>query len=121
MPGVQTLVPIMLDHVAEGRLSLARFVEMTSAGPARLFGIEGKGKIAIGCDADLTVVDLSRRTTITNDWIASKCGWTPYAGMTVTGWPMGTIIRGRRIMWEGELLAGGLGQPVRFTTSGNQS
>ena len=121
MPGVQTLVPIMLDHVAQGRLSLARFVEMTSAGPARLFGIEGKGKIALGSDADLTVVDLGKRTTITNDWIASKCGWTPYAGMKVTGWPVGTIVRGRRVMWEGQLLAGGLGRPVRFSnTSGNQ-
>jgi dihydroorotase len=122
MPGVQTLVPVMLDHVAQGRLSLARFVEMTSAGPARLFGIEGKGKVAVGYDADFTIVDLERRQTITNDWIASKCGWTPYAGMTVTGWPVGTMVRGRRVMWKGKLLAGGLGRPVRFSThAGNQS
>lgn len=122
MPGVQTLVPVMLDHVAHGRLSLARFVEMTSAGPARLFGIEGKGKVAVGYDADFTIVDLESRKTITNDWIASKCGWTPYAGMTVTGWPVGTLVRGRRVMWEGELLAGGVGSPVRFgTLSSNQS
>ncbi len=60
MPGVQTLVPVMLDHVAKGRLSLLRFMDMTSAGPARLFGIAGKGRIAVGYDADLTVVDLKR-------------------------------------------------------------
>ena len=114
MPGVQTLVPVMLDHVAAGRLSLQRFMDMTSAGPARLFGIAGKGRIAVGYDADFTIVDLKRRATITNDWIASRAGWTPYAGMSVTGWPVGTIIRGRRVMWEGEMLAPGEGRPVRF-------
>ena len=114
MPGVQTLVPIMLDHVNKGRLSLTRFVDMTSAGPARLFGIAGKGRIAAGYDADFTVVDLRRRCTIENQWIASRCGWTPYDGMEVQGWPVGTIVRGRCAMWEGELLAPGQGQPVRF-------
>jgi dihydroorotase len=122
MPGVQTLVPIMLDHVVKGRLSLARFMDMTSAGPARLFGIAGKGRIAVGYDADFTVVDLKRQTMITNDWIASRCGWTPYAGMQVAGWPVGTIVRGRRVMWEGELLLAGAGKPVRFHAAlGNQA
>ena len=114
MTGVQTLVPIMLDHVAAGRLSLLRFVDMTSAGPARLFGIAGKGRIAAGYDADFTVVDLKRAATITNDWVASKARWTPYDGKQVTGWPVGTIVRGRRVMWEGDLVAGGTGEPVRF-------
>ena len=114
MPGVQTLVPVMLDHVARGRMSLQRFMDMTSAGPARLFGIAGKGRIAAGYDADFTIVDLKRRVTIGNDWIASRSGWTPYAGQTVTGWPVGTVIRGRRVMWEGELTAPAEGRPVRF-------
>ncbi len=117
MTGVQTLVPTMLDHVAAGRLSLQRFVDMTSAGPARLFGIAGKGRIAVGYDADLTIVDLKRRETITNGWIASRCGWTPYDGMTVTGWPVGTVVRGRRVMWEGELTGPSSGEAVRFTAS----
>ncbi len=122
MPGVQTLVPVMLDHVAHGRLSLARFMDMTSAGPARLFGIAGKGRIAVGYDADFTIVDLQRQATITNAWIASRCGWTPYAGRHVTGWPVGTIVRGRRVMWEGELLLAGEGLPVRFHAAlGNQA
>jgi dihydroorotase len=121
MPGVQTLVPVMLDHVAKGRLSLARFMDMTSAGPARLFGIAGKGRIAVGHDADFTIVDLKRQETITNPWIASRCCWTPYAGMQVTGWPVGTIVRGRRVMWDGELLLAGEGRPVRFHAAlGNQ-
>jgi dihydroorotase len=114
MPGVQTLVPVMLNHVAHGRLSLERFMDMTSAGPARLFGIAGKGRIAVGYDADLTVVDLKRKATIENAGMASRSAWTPYDGMNVTGWPMGTIVRGRAIMWEGELVAAGEGQPVRF-------
>jgi dihydroorotase len=114
MPGVQTLVPVMLDHIARGRLSLERFVDMTSAGPARLFGMAGKGRIAAGYDADLTVVDLKRHRRIENSWIASRCGWTPYDGMEVTGWPVGTIIRGRRVVWDGDLIEPGSGEPVRF-------
>jgi dihydroorotase len=114
MTGVQTLVPIMLDHVNAGRLSLERFVDMTSHGPNRLFGIANKGRIAAGYDADLTIVDLQRRQTITNDWVASKAGWTPYEGVAVTGWPVGTIIRGQRVMWEGELVMPAQGQAMRF-------
>ena len=114
MPGVQTLVPIMLDHVAAGRLTLARFVDMTSAGPARLFGIAAKGRIAVGYDADLTIVDLKRRRTIEDKWIASRAAWTPYDGKEVVGWPVGTFVRGRRVMWEGELVTPATGEPVRF-------
>jgi dihydroorotase len=114
MTGVQTLVPIMLDHVNAGRLSLERLVDLISAGPQRLFGIRGKGRIAAGWDADLTVIDLKRRQTITNGWIASRCGWTPYDGVAVQGWPVGTIVRGRRVMWEGEIAAPAHGEPIRF-------
>jgi dihydroorotase len=114
MTGVQTLVPLMLDHVNAGRLSLARFVDLTSAGPARLFSIARKGRIAVGYDADFTVVDLKRRQTITNAWVASRAGWTPYDGVAVTGWPVGTIVRGARVMWDGELQRPGRGEAVRF-------
>ncbi|MCJ2110423.1 dihydroorotase [Methylobacterium sp. E-025] len=114
MTGVQTLVPIMLDHVAAGRLSLERFVDLTSAGPKRLFGIARKGRLAIGYDADVTVVDLKRRETIRNAWIASKSAWTPYDGKTVTGWPVGTVVRGARVMWDGVLTAPSRGEAVTF-------
>jgi dihydroorotase len=114
MTGVQTLVPILLDHVNAGRLSLERFVDLTSAGPQRLFGIRGKGRIAVGWDADLTVVDLKRRETIVNRWIASRCGWTPYDGVRVQGWPVGTIVRGHRVMWEREIAAPAHGAPILF-------
>ncbi|WP_034995920.1 dihydroorotase [Beijerinckia mobilis] len=116
MTGVQTLVPLMLDHVHAGRLTLERFVDLTSAGPARLFGIAGKGRIAVGYDADLTVVDLKRQETIRNEAIASRAGWTPYDGKQVTGWPVGTFVRGRKVMWEGELVTPGEGEAVRFLT-----
>ncbi|HEX2654977.1 MAG TPA: dihydroorotase [Xanthobacteraceae bacterium] len=114
MTGVQTLVPVMLDHVNAGRLTLERFVDLTSAGPARLFGIARKGRIAVGYDADLTIVDLKRRETITNKWVASRAGWTPYDGVTVTGWPVGTFVRGRKVMWESELVTPSQGEAVRF-------
>lgn len=114
MPGVQTLVPIMLDHVNAGRLTLQRFVDLTSAGPARIFGIAGKGRIAVGYDADFTLVDLKAERKVEDDWIASKCGWTPYAGKTLKGWPLATIIRGQLVMQEGELAGAPLGQPIRF-------
>ena len=114
MTGVQTLVPIMLDHVNKGRLTLERFVDLTSHGPGRIFGIAGKGRIATGYDADFTIVDLKQRGKITNQWMESRAGWTPYDGLEVTGWPKGTIIRGRRVMWEAEILASAGGQPIAF-------
>jgi dihydroorotase len=114
MTGVQTLVPIMLDHVNAGRMSLERFVDMTSAGPNRLFGLAGKGRVAMGYDADLTIVDLKRQETITDSWVASKAGWTPYDGVKVTGWPVGTIIRGNTVMWQGQLVTPATGRPIRF-------
>ena len=97
-----------------GRLTLARFVDLTSAGPARLFNIACKGRIAAGYDADFTIVDLKRSETITNQWVASKAGWTPYDGMRVTGWPVGTFVRGKRAMWQGEVTTPSTGEPVRF-------
>jgi len=114
MPGVQTLVPVMLDHVNAGRLSLERFVDLTSHGPQRVFGIAGKGRIAAGYDADLTLIDLNREEEITVDWLASRCGWSPYTGRRVTGWPVGTIVRGTVVMREGDITARPSGRPVRF-------
>jgi len=114
MPGVQTLVPVMLTHVAEGRMTLGRFIDLTSAGAQRVFGTAGKGRMAQGYDADLTLVDLKARRTITHDQQASRCGWTPFDGFQATGWPMATIVRGRVVMKDGELIGAAHGRPVRF-------
>ena len=118
MPGVQTLVPVMLTHVVDGKLSLQRFVELTSAGPQRVFGIAGKGRIAEGYDADFTVVDMKASRVITHDWSASKSGWTPFDGFEARAWPKATIIRGNIVMRDDELTAPSLGQPVRFLETG---
>jgi len=117
MPGVQTLVPLLLDHVANGRLTLQRFIDLTSAGPQRVFGLSGKGRIAVGYDADFTVVDLKARWTMEGDWLASRCGWSPFEGQTVTGRPVGTIIRGHRVMWEAQLADAAIGEPIRFEST----
>lgn len=114
MPGVQTLVPVMLTHVNEGRLTLQRFVDLSSAGPLRVFGIEGKGRIALGYDADLTLVDMKARRTIRAEDQASRCGWTPFDGFEAKGWPMATIIRGQVVMSDGEIVTPGAGVPLRF-------
>lgn len=114
MPGIQTLVPVMLDHVNAGRLSLERFVDLTSHGPARVYGIAAKGRLARGYDADLTIVDMMAERVITNDWIASRCGWTPYEGMRVKGWPTATVVRGNIAMRDGVVTGVPGGKPVRF-------
>ena len=119
MPGVQTLVPVMLDHVNNGRLSLQRFVDLTSTGPARVFGIVGKGRVVVGFDADFTIVDMAAERTIENRQMKSRCGWTPYDGMSVTGWPIMTIVRGNIVMRDDELLGEPVGRPIRFAECPN--
>ena len=114
MPGVQTLVPVMLDHVNAGRLSLQRFVDLVCHGPQRVYGIAGKGRIAAGYDADLTLVDMGREEEITESWLASRCGWSPYTGKRVKGWPLGTIVRGQVVMRDGEITSPPAGKPARF-------
>lgn len=114
MTGVQTLLPLMLDHVCAGRLSLQRLVGLTSSGPARVFGIEGKGRIALGYDADLTLVDMTTQRTISNNWIASVSAWTPYDGKSVMGWPIHTIVRGHIVVRDEVLVGQPKGRPVDF-------
>ncbi len=114
MTGVQTLLPIMLDHVAAGRLSLERLVDLTAAGPSRIFGLAGKGRIACGYDADFALVDLKKHWIIEEGWIASKSGWTPYAGKPITGQPVATILRGQIVMRDGIIQGHPAGQAARF-------
>jgi len=117
MPGVQTLLPLMLDHVAKGRMTLERLIDMTSAGVQRVFGLVGKGRIAAGYDADFTVVDRKGRFTVTQDWLESRCGWSPFTGMELEGRVVGTIVRGNLAMWEGQLANAAHGEPLRFATA----
>jgi dihydroorotase len=114
MPGVQTLLPVMLTHVAAGRMSLERLVDLTSAGAQRVFGVAGKGRMAVGYDADLTVVDLKAKRTLRHADMATRSGWTPFDGMDVTGWPTATIVRGTVVMRDDEIVAPSRGEPCRF-------
>lgn len=114
LTGVQTLVPVMLNHVNAGRLSLMRMVDLMCAGPARVYGVVGKGRLAAGYDADFTLVDMRRQRVIEDSWIVSPCGWTPFAGMKITGWPVATIVRGQAVMREDEVIGEPRGKLVRF-------
>mgnify|MGYP000085448565 FL=1 len=115
MPGVQTLVPLMLDWVNQGAMTLARFVDLTSHGPNRVWGIAGKGRIAMGFDADITIVDMKAKREIKDADQANKSGWTPYHGRTVQGWPTHTIIDGNVIMENDEVVLEGQGKPYQFS------
>ena len=120
MTGVQTLLPIMLNHVAAGRLSLLRLVDLISSNPAQIFGLIGKGRLAVGYDADLTLVDLAAQRQIDNSWIASKVGWTPYHGTRVTGWPIATLINGKLVMHSDQVQGQPQGQAFRFAETFKQ-
>ncbi|WP_438382606.1 dihydroorotase [Asaia sp. BMEF1] len=114
LTGVQTILPVMLDHVNAGRLSLSRLVDLMAAGPARIYGLQTKGRLAVGFDADFTLIDLRAEREIRNDWIASPVGWTPFDGKRVTGWPVGTIVRGTIVMRDDEIVAKPIGRLARF-------
>ncbi|MGY8667098.1 dihydroorotase [Bradyrhizobium sp. UFLA05-109] len=116
LTGVQTLVPVMLDHVNAGRLSLPRMVDLMAAGPARVCGLVGKGRLAAGYDADFTLVDMKAKRTIEDSWIVSPCGWTPFAGKKITGWPVATIVRGHTVMRDDEVQGAPIGCLARFVS-----
>ncbi len=103
MPGVQTLVPVMLNFVNEGRLSLEHLCNLISKNPAKTYGIKRNGEISLGFDANLTIVDLKRTEEVKESWLASKCGWSPYTGLKLKGWPVGTIVNGQTVMWQGQI------------------
>lgn len=117
MTGVQTLLPVMLTHVAQGRLSLTRLVDLCSAGPARVFGLARKGRIALGYDADMTIVDTKKKWTIFDKWIASRCSWTPFDGFSAIGKPVHTIVRGHFAMRDGLMGEEAHGRSVHFLES----
>jgi dihydroorotase len=101
VPGVQTLVPLLLNEVNRKNLSLAGFVRLVSENPVRITRAVNKGFVSPGMDADLTVIDLKKQRRLTDDEIESKCGWTPFAGRKLTGWPFATIVQGRIAFHDG--------------------
>ena len=114
MPGVQTLVPVMLNHINEGRLSLEQFMNFVCENPVKIFGIKDKGFIKQGFDADFTIVDLNKVIEIKNENIQSKCGWSPFNGYKFKGKPVATIVNGEVKMKDGKILGEPKGQPIVF-------
>ena len=114
MPGVQTILPVMLNHVNNEKLSLDQLIKLMCENPCKIFGIKNKGFIKETFDADLTIVDMNKVQTIKDEMIASKCGWTPFNNFTVKGFPVATIINGKVVMTEGKVSIEGSGQPLDF-------
>ena len=114
MPGAQTIFPVMLDHVNNGKLTLQQLINLMCENPCRIFGIKNKGYIKEGFDADLTIADMNKEVTIKNEMIASKCGWTPFNNHKVKGFPVGTIVNGYLVMSDGKVILESKGTPLKF-------
>ena len=114
MPGVQTLLPIMLNHLNNGKISIYKLCELISTNPAKLYKADNKGEIKLNYDADLTIVDLKKEIKITDDIMANKSGWTPFNNKIVKGWPIMTIVNGKIAMRDGKLMGYPNGKPIMF-------
>ena len=114
MPGVQTIFPVMLDHVNNEKLSLKQLINLMCENPCRIFGIKNKGYIKEGFDADLTIADMNKEVVIKDEMIASKCGWTPFNNYKVKGFPVGTIVNGNLVMSDGKVVLESKGEPLKF-------
>ena len=114
MPGVQTLMPVMLNHINDGKISLNQLMSLVCENPVKIFGIKNKGFIKEGFDADFTIVDMNKKITIKNENIESKCGWSPFDGYEFKGTPVLTIIAGKTKMKDGKILGEPDGTPLQF-------
>ena len=114
MPGVQTIVPVMLDHVNSGKLKLSQLINLMCENPCKIFGIKDKGFLKENFDADFTIVDMDKEVTIKNEMIASKCGWTPFHNYKVKGFPIATIVNGNIVMKDGKIILESKGEPLVF-------
>ena len=114
MPGLQTLLPLLLNEVARGTCSLAQVVRWTSQRPAQVFQVIGKGGLVPGLDADITLVDLQLRQELTPNQVFSRCGWSPFLGQKLTGWPKMTFVRGNLVYADGQLVGAPIGKAVKL-------
>ena len=114
MPGVQTIFPVMLDHVNNGKLTLEQLIKLMCENPCKIFGIKNKGYLKEGYDADLTIADMDKEVTIKDEMITSKCGWTPFNNHKVKGFPVGTIVNGNLVMSDGKVIVESKGTPLEF-------
>ncbi len=114
MPGVQTILPIMLNHFNNNKITLEQIVNFMCENPVKIFGIKNKGFIKGGYDADLTIVDLNKNIEIKNEKIESKCKWSPFHNYTFKGSPTCTIVNGEIKMMDGKILGNPGGRPIIF-------
>ena len=114
MPGVQTIFPVMLDHVNNNKLTLEQLIKLMCENPCRIFGIKDKGFIKENFDADLTIVDMKKEQIIKDEMIASKCGWTPFNNYKVKGFPIATIVNGSIVMANGKIVSNQVGKALNF-------
>jgi dihydroorotase len=114
MPGVQTLIPVMLNHVNEGKLSLQQLINLVCENPVRIFGIKNKGFIKENYEADFTIVDMNKKILIKDENIQSKCGWSPFNGVEFKGTPVATIVNGKIKMQNGKIFGEAEGKPLEF-------
>ena len=114
MPGVQTLLPVMLNHINDGKLKLEQLIKLICENPVKIFGIQNKGFIKKDFDADFTIVDMNKEIEIKNENIESKCKWSPFNGKKFKGCPVATIIGGKIKVKNGEILGDAEGKPIVF-------
>ena len=107
LPAVENSLALMLNEVHRGRCTLEQVVHWMCDAPARVWDIVGKGRIVVGYDADLVLVDLARTEEVRNEQQITKCGWSPWHGVSLTGWPVRTFVMGREVYRDGQFLAAG--------------
>ena len=115
MPGVQTLMPVMLNHINDGKLTLEQLINLVCENPVKIFGIKNKGFIKESFDADFTIIDLNKVIEIKNEKIESKCGWSPFDKYKLKGTPVATIINGEIKMKNGIILGEPTGKAIEFS------
>lgn len=114
VPGVETLLPLILDAVNHGELTLRDVAKFTASNPAALLGIQGKGKIEAGYDADLAIVDMNKEMDVGAHGFFTQCGWSPFSGWKLKGWPVMTIVSGAIAYENDKICAGRQGREIKF-------
>ena len=115
MPGVQTMLPLMLNHIHQDRLDLKLLVKLLAHNPSLRFGLKNQGQIKLGYKANFTIVDLKAKRRIEKKWLASRCGWSPFEDWEVRGWPVFTLLNGEVVMAEDQVLGEPAGQAIEFS------
>ena len=119
MPGVETSLPLMLTQAMQGRCSVPQVSNWMSTAVAKAYGIPKKGAIAPGYDADLVLVDLNNYHPVLREEVLTKCGWSPFEGWNLTGWPVMTIVGGQVVYEKGQLHTNVRGDALTFGGLGN--